>query len=119
MEKIYKKQQRTIGAIVKIPLKNGSYTYARILDDCLAFYDAKTRKELSLNEIIIKPVLFITEVYNYAITKGYWLKVGKILPIEKHLQELPPQFIQNPLNPDIFEIVYKNKRHPASKEECK
>ena len=44
-----KKQQRTIGAIVKVPLEKGGYhTYARILKSpYFAFYDLRTKEEIS------------------------------------------------------------------------
>ena len=38
-----KRQQRTVGAIVQVPLENGYHTYARILKTRLAFYDAPKR----------------------------------------------------------------------------
>ncbi|MBP6740218.1 MAG: immunity 26/phosphotriesterase HocA family protein [Leptospiraceae bacterium] len=114
-----KRQQRTVGAIVKVPLEGGYFTYARILKTKFAFYDFRTKIDIEdLQEIISKPILFITGVNDYAVTKGLWLKVGK-LPLDKSLLNLPPQFIQDALNPDKFFIVEKGIRRPASKEECR
>ena len=68
MERKFKRQQRTIGAVVKIPLENGFHTYGRILEVETAFYDIHTKKDLPTEEIIEAPVLFITTVYDDAIT---------------------------------------------------
>ena len=66
-----KRQQRTVGAIVKIPLEDGFHTYARILETRCAFYDARTEEDLEIKEIIEKPILFFATVYDSVITKGY------------------------------------------------
>jgi hypothetical protein len=113
-----KRQQRTVGSIVKVPLEGGFHTYARILKTKFAFYDFRTQTEVNdLQEIISKPILFITGVNDYAVTKGLWLKVGKF-PLDDSLLKLPPQFIQDALNPDKFFIVENGVRRPASKAEC-
>lgn len=39
--------------------------------------------------------------------------------MDDSLINLPPQFIQDALNPDKFFIVEKGVRRPASKEECR
>lgn len=55
MERLIKRQQRTIGSIVKIPLENGFHTYARILKSRIAFYDLRTtetKNERNINAAI-------------------------------------------------------------------
>ncbi|HMZ65402.1 MAG TPA: hypothetical protein PK079_06250 [Leptospiraceae bacterium] len=37
-----KRQKRTKGAIVEIPLNNGYHTYGRVLKSGMAFYDLKS-----------------------------------------------------------------------------
>jgi len=118
MERTLKRQQRTIGSIVKIPLENGFWTYARILEVKCAFYDAKTNQDLDIEEIIQKPILFFATVYDSAITKGFWEKIGKKLPLEDHLLDLPPVYTQNILNPTKFTIHHKKISRPATQEEC-
>ena len=118
MERKLKRQQRTLGAIVKIPLEDGFWTYARILDVKCAFYDAKTDTDLEISEIIEKPVLFFATVYDSAITKGYWTKIGKKLPLEPHLLDLPPVYTQDILNPSRFTIYERAGIREAKKEEC-
>ena len=100
MPTLLKRQTRTLGSIVKVPLENGFHTYARVLGVELAFHDLRTKEEIKdLEQIITSPILFITTVNYYAITKGLWVKVGKI-SLEDYPVNIPPQFGQNPLNPE-------------------
>ena len=111
MERELKRQRRTVGAVVKIPLEDGFYTYGRILEDKVAFYDIYTEEDKSIEEILESPVLFITAVYNSVITKGFWPKVSKAIPLEDELIETPPKFRQDPLNIDSYSIILGNYRH--------
>jgi len=115
-----KRQQRTIGSIVKLPLDKGYHTYARILKSpYFAFYDLRTREEVSdLEFIVSNPILFITSVSHYSVTNGLWIKIGK-LPLENKLLTVPPQFIQDSIQPSQFVIVYDNgTKKKATAEEC-
>ncbi len=113
-----KRQQRTVGAIVEIPLENGFHGYARILKTRLAFYDVHTKKDLLPEEIIKKPILFISVVYDFAITKGFWLKIGKKLPLEEHLQQNQPLYTEDFLTGKY--LIYENgKQLVATKEQIK
>ena len=97
--KIIKKQQRTVGAIFRISLQN-AFVYGRILDDEMAFYDALVENELSENQILSLPVLCVLTVSDYAITRAYWQKISKSIPLEKHLQkdQLPPKYLYDGKN---------------------
>lgn len=119
MPTLLKRQTRTLGSIVKVPLENGFHTYARVLGVELAFHDLRTKEEIKdLEQIITSPILFITTVNYYAITKGLWVKVGKI-SLEDYPVNIPPQFGQNPLNPEEFFIEENGFRRLATKDECK
>ncbi len=118
MKQGYKRQQRTVGAIVEISLDNGYKTYARILDAYFAFYDIYTKNQPDIEEIVSSDVLFFGAAYDYTITKGYWLKVDKKLPLENKLSEIPPFYIQDFINPDQYTIYYKSGEKAATKEEC-
>jgi len=118
MERQLKRQQRTVGAIVKIPLEDGYHTYGRILDYGVAFYDARTKEELPPAEIVKKKVLFITEVYDSVITKGFWLKTGNILPIEPELLKPRPYYTEDTIADRII-IHFDGKRTIASREEVR
>ncbi len=116
-----KRQQRTIGSIIKIDLGNGFHSYGRILpDSAFAFYDCKTKENISdLQRIVSSPILFIASVYNDVITKGIWIKIGS-LSLEQSLLVSPPEFIQDPIHPDKFRIKnYQfNTQTSATFEEC-
>ena len=113
-----KRQQRTVGAIVKVPLEDGYHAYARILKTRLAFYDIRTQKDLLPDEIIIKPILFIAVVYDFAITNGIWKKIGKKLPLEDYLQQNKPLYTEDLLTGKY--LIYKSgKQIVATKEEIK
>ena len=91
-----KRQQRTVGAVVRIDLGNGQFSFARILDKAnYAFYDVITRdKDTGINAILDRPILFILSVYNDVVTKGLWEKVG-YAPLENALKILPKKYIQD------------------------
>ena len=118
MKRKLKRQQRTIGSIVEIPLNNDYYTYARILDNFMAFYNIYTKEQPETNKIVSSDVLFFSAVYDSVITKGYWLKIGKKTPLEDKLYELPPFYTQDILNTDKYTIYDTNGKRPATKEEC-
>lgn len=121
MQVVKKKQQRTIGAIIQIPLEDGYHTYGRILQGAsFAFYDLRTKEEITdLHKIIKSPVLFITAAYDDVITSDRWIKIGK-LPLEEKFAILPPRFIQDTFNKDKFRIVYANRTEKeATINECK
>jgi hypothetical protein len=58
-------------------------------------------------------------LFKELFAKLYWLKVGT-LPIEERLLVLPPQFVQDALQPHRFEIFYSDgTRKPTTASECK
>jgi hypothetical protein len=120
MNRILKKQQRTIGAIVKIPLEGDYFGYGRILETKIAIYDIFTKESLPETEILSKRILLIVAVFDKVITKGYWEKISKSIPLEENLknENLPPMFKQ-----DIFtkkyQLVYPDRFEPATEEQCK
>lgn len=115
-----KTQHRTIGAIVKIDMGDGFFSFARILEHSnFAFYDFRTQDQCpNLNAVALKPILFIVAVYNDAVTKGRWQKIGK-LPIEASLKQLPLKFMQD-LYTGEFELYNPNTGEitPATRKEC-
>ncbi len=118
MKQDYKRQQRTVGAIVEINLNNGYKTYARILKNHFAFYNTYTKNQPDIEKIISSDVLFISAVYDYTITKGRWLKIGKKKPLEEKLNQTPPFYTQDFINPEQYTIYHKNTKRSATKEEC-
>lgn len=115
-----KRQTRTVGSIVKIDLSDNTFLLAQILDDGLAFFDYKSNHlPDNLNFLLDTPILFILSVYHDVITKGRWLKVGKI-PIRQDLQNQPLKFIQDALEPENFELYDPNSGDivAATKNQC-
>ena len=113
-----KRQQRTVGAIVKIPLRDGFHTYAQVLPeaDC-AVFDARTEKELAIPDIISRPILFRVAVYKHAFTRGGWPKVGTA-PLRAEFAKPVPKFMQDILRPTSFSICLGGEIRPASRAEC-
>jgi hypothetical protein len=115
-----KKQQRTIGSVVKISLPDGTHGYGLVLDKAsIAVYNIKTEKAIPIEQITSKDTLFILTVHKSAISSGRWVKVGKILPEDKY-SILPLQFIQDIINPEQFSIYDPNTGniYPAKREDC-
>lgn len=118
-----KRQIITPGSILEIHIEKEYYVYAQILLNGLgyAFFDFKSKVRLmDLNTLLNCKVLFILMVYDDVITKGVWLKVGK-LPIREELLIQPMKFIQDALNPDKFQLYNPNTGEisSATKKDCK
>ena len=107
--KLMKRQKITIGSVIRLSLPCEKFGYGRILKNAnYAFYDIVTASEIEdISKIISNPILFIVSVYNDAITSGRWVKIGKA-PLEGTLEQLPMKFIQDALNPSIFELYDSN-----------
>jgi hypothetical protein len=90
-----KRQQRTIGAVITIPLPNGYRAYGRILKNAaFAFYDCISQDELAeVEQILQSNVLFIVAAFDSIIHQGRWLKIYKA-PIEPILENLPKKYIE-------------------------
>ena len=100
-------KKRTVGDIVKVPLGDGTHTYARVLPHAsFAFYDSRVKEELPAEDIAKKPILFFLAVMHDAVKKGRWSIVGHV-PVNDGL-EAPPKFIQDALNRNKFEIYYQD-----------
>src|SRR5262245_11440659 len=113
-----KRQKRTVGAIVKIPLDGKWFTYGQILDDAeVAVFDARTDCELPMDEITSRAIICRVAVSYHAITKGRWLKVGKS-PISEEIKVPMPKYIQDILKPDRFEIYCNGEIRQSTHEEC-
>ena len=95
---VVKRQRRTIKSIVEIDLKNGYFTYGQILEAGIAFFDYRTSTRLLDFKVLVDmPILFVIEVYDHVITKGQFLKVGK-LDIRDELDPPPNKFIHDEMN---------------------
>jgi hypothetical protein len=110
-------QKRTAGDIVRVPLGDGTHTYARVLPEAtFAFYDSRSAELLPVTEVVKKPVLFFVAVMNRAIKERRWEITGHV-PLETGFQS-PPRFIQDALNKKRFEIYQHGRIRPATRQEC-
>jgi hypothetical protein len=116
-----KRQQRTIGAVITIPLPNGYRAYGRILKNAaFAFYDCISQDELAeVEQILQSNVLFIVAAFDSIIHQGRWLKIYKA-PIEPILENLPKKYIEDALAPGHYSLYDANTGEitPATKQEC-
>lgn len=122
MEKTIKRQHITIGSIVEIDIEGQYYVYAQIARNkqCV-FWDFRTKSRLNdLSQLNGKPVLFIVDVYNYVISRGFWQIIGK-MPLEERLSILPNQFIYHRNENPEFELYNPNDGtiSPSSMDECR
>ena len=86
LENKAKRQKITIGSIIEIPIEGKYFVYAQILPQSLyAFFDYRSTEPIvDFSCLNSAPVLFVIPVYDYVVTKGIWLKVGK-MPIREDL----------------------------------
>lgn len=121
MNKI-KKQRRKVGDILKIDLRDGTFSYGHVsVDPCIVFYGGRFAKDLELSEIIKLPEIFNLSVSNYAIKNGIWPVVG-FSEIPKEKQKKPYRFKQDAItgklsiyHPDFIDTNYER---PAALAEC-
>ncbi len=116
-----KKIEAKPGDIIKIPLPDGTHTYARIfVDDSYAFYDCKTMEDITDFEIILKkPILFCAVVDIFAVKEGRWKIIGN-KPLEGKLTNFYPRYFMPAPTFDAnlgFYEVYKDEIEDAIKKD--
>ncbi len=112
-----KRQRRTIGSIVEIPV-DGYRIHAQILpENDMVFFDTKEIVNLSVGEIVSSEVLFRISVNSDAILDGRWPKIGKF-DLRKEFLNPVPRFIQDQLNKNKFEIYLGGNISPATRKDC-
>lgn len=116
-----KRQQRTVGAVIAVPLPNGYRAYGRILKNAaFAFYDIISPDEnVAVERILHAKVLFIVAVYDSVMHRGRWLKIHKA-SLEPELENLPKKYIEDIMAPGHYFLYDANTGEitPASKQEC-
>lgn len=101
-----KRQRWTCGAVVAVPLGDGTHTYAQMLEDPeYAFFDCRATDELSADEAVTRPVLFRLWVMRSAHTTGRWSKVG-MAPVPVALRHPVRRYNQNPLRPQDIRLTF-------------
>ena len=110
------------GAIVKIDLKDGTYSYARLLrEPMILFYDIQTQKEErdpDLNKLISQKELFRLAVMRYAITTGIWTIIGYV-DSDPELSKWVNQYKIDSITEKLTIWKADGSEIPATWDECK
>src|SRR5687768_388149 len=106
------------GDLVRIDYAEGRHTYGQILTKpYVAVYDMQATDELSAEEIVTAPVLFIVSVYDRGVSRN-WPAVGKA-PAGTPAIEVPEFFMQDMFNPQSCKIIdVEGNMRPATPQEC-
>jgi hypothetical protein len=120
-----KRQKKTPGSVLLLRLKNGKYSFARIIrDNKICVYDIYSETDTledngGIDGICSRPKLFFLGVYDDVITKGMFEIVGFKELSQKEINDEPPVFTQDILNIDDCTLYYPDGRIvSARKEEC-
>lgn len=114
-----KNQRWEIGAIVKIPLNNGSFCYGQMLshEKCeMAIFDSRTNENIEPTRIKDLPVLFRVAVHKSAYNKGRWQKIGKA-SIQDELLEPRETYIEDKIS-GKFQIYRLGEIRASNRQEC-
>ena len=113
---------RREGDIVRVPLKDGRYSFARVLPGALfAFYSGVDRSQNAPPpaDIVKRPIAFIINVMAHAITEGRWVTVTNI-PLADAMRRSPEFFKQDPLTGRLEKTrTGGGDEVPATREECR
>lgn len=115
-----KKKIRCIpGSVIAIPLRDGHFSYGRILQEPLiAFYDLRSHDILPIESVLPLSIIFTLYVMNYPITDGDWKVIGNA-PLTSELLEEPFFFKKDPISGAL--TIYQDssgKEIPATREQC-
>ncbi|PHR97587.1 MAG: hypothetical protein COA78_27390 [Blastopirellula sp.] len=106
------------GDIVSIELQEGEIGYGRVLEETIAFYDAKSPPAYTVEEIVARPILFKIWVMDYAIKDGILPVIGHV-ELEEELLEEPLFFKKDTISGRL--TIYRDstgEEVPATIEEC-
>ena len=111
-----KRPNRTVGAVLAVPLGDGTTCFALTLPDAeFAFVDARTTDQVIPDDLLARPILFRVAVYKYASHR--WAKVGSV-SLPPQLLATAPKFVQDALHLDKFEILVGGAIRSALRSEC-
>ena len=113
-----KRQQYQIGAVVKIPLGDETHCYGALMEEPLmVVFDHNSKTDLNMAEVSKLPILHKILVMRYAITKGYFEKVGKLDPTSE-MTKKPSFWKQDPQNFKFYIVDPNYTETEVSLEEC-
>ena len=112
-----KRQKWSIGAFIKIPLRDGLFALGRLLESPhIAFYDSFFSSEASINFESLE-IAFTTCVYTDIISKGKWAIV-KVEALNGSLTSPPIYFKYDQIS-HKFSLYAEGKESPSTKETCR
>jgi hypothetical protein len=108
------------GVILRIDVDGPRHAYARMLSThpYVAVYEGLTDADLTPEEVVQRPVLFVLAVFDGVYKTGRWPKVGAV-PVEVAPVGIPEFFRQDMFNPSDCTIVdHLGNSRPATPLEC-
>ncbi|TLP68870.1 hypothetical protein FEE96_00855 [Parasedimentitalea maritima] len=117
-----KRQRWQAGALVEIPLGENCWAYGQLGEEyVVAVFEGCFSVPPSIEDIIHLPILFKSFVYQDVISKGYWLKIGRVEPRSDVLHE-EYRFMQDTITGALSlyhsEFEDQNWKQPALLSEC-
>jgi hypothetical protein len=113
-----KRQRRTVGALLSVPLGDGTNCYALTLPKAdFAFFDLRSGSAEESTHILSRPILFRVAVHKSAWATGRWPKISKV-EVPRDLLEPQPTFMQDAIHPERFSIYLAGHIRQASRAEC-
>jgi hypothetical protein len=107
-----------IGDIVAIPLPNGEFAYGKLHRDAsIGIYDVVSDPLLPPTAVITKPFMFFSGIFDTAIKRGIWLKIGYEPFQDENSEWPPPAYIQDVIDPSKYRIYFKGQMTPAKQSE--
>lgn len=111
--------RRRVGDVVSIPLGDGQFGFARVLPEPLVeFYDLRSSKIPTAEEITSSPVLFTLYVMNSAITRARWEVVAHSA-VDVANFESPFFFKQDPMDPSSVCLYRDGQEFPGTAAKAK
>lgn len=116
-----KKQKRTVGDVVSIPLETGRYAFGHVLDEPLiAFFDYQSEESDPpgiLESLRHQAVAFTVWVMNHAIERGRWKVIGSMDP-SSTLDGKQQFFKQDAISGKLSVTTDGGDVIPATREQC-
>ena len=114
-----KRHRWTNGAVVSIPLTNGSHSYGQMFNAPEhALFNVKTTDEIPPEDVVLHSAICRLWVMGYAHSQGRWIKVGNAT-VSNSLQEPVRRCNQDALNPEIIRLTHDGCDGPLGTiEDC-
>lgn len=112
------RQKRVEGDVVEIPLGRDDFGYGIVLrKPLMAFFDLRTNKRPTIDEIVSRPIVWRIWVMNYAVIKGNWKIVGNV-PLSPALREEVLFVNKDAISGELRIHHQDGTEAPATQDEC-